>query len=145
MEINKYDVSVKNLQELMNNFEKLPIELKAVTLESITRISSQLREYKLKAEALLVAEMEAQGATKAPFIDYTGNERMATLRAGSVSCTEKEIDTLYEKSGFQPIEIGEYVFKPSWSKAKEARKFGGAKKDLIDKYFKPGKSYIKID
>jgi len=37
------------------------------------------------------------------------------------------------------------VYKPSWSKAKEARKLGGKKQKVIDEIFAEGKKTIKIE
>jgi hypothetical protein len=79
------------------------------------------------------------------FMDMEGNTRTATLSKGKIDCKEKQIADIYKAAGFIELEIGEWVFKPSWSKAKEARKFGGTKAEIIDKYFVEGAPSVKID
>jgi hypothetical protein len=56
----------------------------------------------------------------------------------------KNLDEIYSAAGFDPMEIGNLVYKPTWSKAKEAAKFGGPKKEIIDRYFKPGKPSLEV-
>jgi hypothetical protein len=58
---------------------------------------------------------------------------------------EKGGESKYAAAGFSPDEIGGYVFKPSWSKAKEARKLGGDKQLVIDEIFTEGKPSLTIE
>lgn len=134
----------KDIEAIMRDIEDLPIEGKSVLLNGIINVRKKLYEYQKLAEGKIIKEMEESGATKSIFIDENGDERTVTLMSGKVECKEKNIDSLYESIGFVPQEIGEYVFKPSWSKAKEARKFGGTKQEFIDKHFVEGSKMIKI-
>jgi hypothetical protein len=120
-------------------------EIVLAVIDSANDISRQAREVKMRLEADIISRMKKEDATKWMFIDVNGQERKATLKKGPVKCEMKEADENYKMFGFDPIEIGEYVFKPSWQKAKEARKFGGEKQKVIDGMFVEGKESIYID
>ena len=140
-EITAIDIS----SDIVRQPENYPDEMVAAATLNIKEIINQAYEAKKRLEHHIIKRMEEEQASKLFFNDGSGRELVATLRSGSVECTEKNIDLIFEQIGFQPIEIGDYVFKPSWTKAKEAAKVGGEKKILIEKYFKSGEKKLVID
>jgi|GEM_PF-1537982 len=120
-------------------------EIVLAVIDSANDIARQVREVKMRLEGDILIRMKKEGATKWTFKDINGEERRATLKKGPMKCELKEADENYRMFGFDPLEIGEYVFKPSWSKAKEARKVGGEKQQIIDTMFVEGKESIFID
>ena len=131
-----------NLVFIAQNAHNLPEEIIAAALEYGKTKASQLRDLNQLMEIRLSEKMKAENATKLVFKNTAGQEMIATLKTGSVKCDSKDPDIIYQEQGFDPLEIGEYVFKPSWSKAKEHRKLGGQKQIVIDNLFKPGKDTI---
>ena len=140
-EIMSIDIS----SDIVKHPENYSDEMVAAATLNIKEIINQAYEAKKRLENHIIKRMDEDDATKLYFNDSTGRELVATLRSGSVECKEKNIDQIFEQIGFQPIEIGDYVFKPSWTKAKEAAKVGGEKKILIEKYFKSGEKKLVID
>ena len=131
-----------DLEFIAKNVRNLPEEVVCAALEYGKTKASQLREINTLLEGVIVEKMKADNATKMIFKNTSGQEMIATLKTGSVKCDSKDPDIIYQEQGFDPLEIGEYIFKPSWSKAKEARKLGGNKQIVIDNLFKPGKDTI---
>lgn len=132
-----------DLREVINNPANFPDEVQAAAIDLITDWSRQIREAKVRLEGHLTATMKADNATKMVFISVSGEEKTATLGKGKMEAC-KAADKMYKKYGFPPEEIGEWEFKPSWSKAKEARKFGGDKQLVIDEIFQEGKEKLII-
>jgi len=131
-----------DLEFIAKNVRNLPEEVVCAALEYGKTKASQLREINTLLEGVIVEKMKADNATKMIFKNTSGQEMIATLKTGSVKCDSKDPDIIYQEQGFDPLEIGEYIFKPSWSKAKEARKLGRNKQIVIDNLFKPGKDTI---
>ena len=128
-----------DLEFIAKNVRNLPEEVVCAALEYGKTKASQLREINTLLEGVMIEKMKAD---KMIFKNTSGQEMIATLKTGSVKCDAKDPDITYQEQGFDPLEIGEYVFKPSWMKAKEARKLGGQKQIVIDNLFKPGKDTI---
>ena len=122
------------LLDILTNPDCYPEEAVAMCLTTLKSIRSQIYEKIVRLENNLLNRMEEEGATKLYFVDMAGQQKTATLKHGQMKC-EKNVDVEYRANGFDPSEIGEYVFKPIWSKAKEARKVGGLKKKIIDSFF----------
>ena len=133
-----------DLLDIAQHPDNYPEEAVCMCLDTLKNIRSKLYEKVVIVEQNLINRMIADGSTKIGFKDVSGETKIGTLKSGTVSCTKKDIDLEYKRYGFQPLEIGEYIFKPSWSKAKEARKYGGLKKEIIDKYFIEGKKGVTI-
>ena len=133
-----------DLAEVVKNPALFPEETVAAALDFIKRVAGQWYENKMRLENYLINEMEKENASKIIFVTTDGNEAVATLKAGTTKCDVRAADDIYKEQGFDPLEIGEYVFKPSWTKAKEARKFGGEKQLVIDELFKPGRASLTI-
>ena len=131
-----------DLEFIAKNVRNLPEEVVCAALEYGKTKASQIREINTLLEGVIIEKMKADNATKMVFKNTAGQEMIATLKTGSVKCDAKDPDITYQEQGFDPLEIGEYVFKPSWSRAKEARKLGGNKQIAIDNLFKPGKDTI---
>lgn len=132
------------LRAICENPREYPEELLGAALTVVKDMQVQLREARVHVEGVLSERMQKENATKLPFRGVDGKDYMATLKSGAVECKNKVAADVYAAAGFDPREIGEYVFKPSWSKAKEARKFGGDKQLLIDELFKPGAPSLDI-
>jgi len=133
-----------NLNDVIERPDAYPEEVLGAAIDVITDMSRQIREAKLRLEMHIIGKMKADNSTKLIFIGNDGNKKLITLKSGPVQCESKDGDMIYKRHGFDPLEIGEYIFKPSWSKAKEARKFGGDKQVVIDDLFKNGKESITI-
>jgi hypothetical protein len=131
------------IADVIENPRGYPEEMVAATLDMIINLSRVLRESKVRLEGHLISMMKSENATKLKIIAFDKAERMVTLKAGQVKA-DKDADNIYKNNGFDPLEIGEYVFKPSWSKAKEARKLGGPKQTIIDEIFKQDDPSIEI-
>ena len=131
------------IQDIIQKPNDFPEEVVAVSLDAIRRIRSKLYEPQVLLENNLITRMEKDNSTKLLLKDGD-NERVGTLKSGKMECKEKDVDITYKDAGFDPLEIGKYIFKPEWSKAKEARKYGGSKKEIIEKVFKEGKKSIEI-
>ncbi len=132
-----------DLDNLAKNAKDLPEEVLGVSIEQLSQAISVLVEYKRTFEYNLIKKMEDDQATKMKFQNHSGAMKTATLVKGSMNAVKDAFD-LYKQSGFDPGEIGDMVFKPKWSKAKEAAKLGRAKSDIINKIFYEGKKFIKI-
>jgi hypothetical protein len=132
------------LQDVAMKPEAYPAEIKGAYLDVIKAMKSQLREVEQIIEAHLLTEMVHDNATKMVFKSIDGRDMVATRKKGAVKCESKDADEQYKASGFNPLEIGDYKFSPSWTKAKEARKLGGDKQLIIDEMFKESKESITI-
>lgn len=135
-----------SLSEIIDNIDNYPIEVKAVVLDVLRDMNSQIYEKKRFVESKIIQDMQADNATKELFVGSDGIKKIMTLKSGSMKAEMKsdEVVNLWVKSGFNINELGNFEFKPSWSKAREQRKFGGEKQNLIDKIFKSGISSIEI-
>lgn len=121
-----------------------PEELLGAALSVVSDMQAQLREARVHVEGVLIERMQKENATKLAFRGMDGRDYKATVKSGAVTCKDKDAAERYADAGFQPEEIGEYIFKPSWTKAKEARKFGGDKQLIIDELFKQGAASLEI-
>lgn len=144
-DITNQNVQGINIFEIAKSPAQYPEELKSAALDIVkNNMLKILRDCKTRLELSIINGMTKDEATKLKFIGIDKEEKTLTLQTGKIDCKEKTIDKIYENNGFDPLEIGEYVFKPSWTKAKEARKLGGKKKELIDKYFAEGEKRLTI-
>jgi len=143
MQLQKVKIGKILLIDVIANPDKFPDEVIAASLDKVKSINSQLYEAKKILEGHLINNMEEDSATKLIFKNVKGEEMIATLKSGPMKSIDGP-DIYYKEKGFNPLEIGEYVFKPSWTKAKEARKFGAAKQDAIDVIFHQGEPSIEL-
>ena len=120
------------------------IEEVGTALNLVKDLSRQLYEKKTMLEGNIIARMQKDNATKLTTLSVDGRDVVITLKAGSMTADARTVENEYSEGGYDPKEIGEYVFKPSWSKAKEARKTGGRKQEIIDKVFESGKQSLDI-
>ena len=132
------------LNDVINDLEA-PDEVVGAAVDVLNDMSKRLRDAKMVLQGRLIDRMTKENATKFPFVSSTGIQKIATLKAGAMECDRDDADEFYTQNGFDPHEIGKYVFEPSWSKAKEARKMGGTKQLAIDELFKLGKPSLKIE
>jgi hypothetical protein len=133
-----------NITDIIKSPELYPEELHGAAIISLKMYISELNEAKKIIEGHLKKVMEDDEATKMSFV-LRGEEHIATLSNGSIECTGKNIDEIYKAAGFEPLEIGDFIFKSSYKKAKEASKLGGEKKKIIEKYFVRGEKTLKIE
>jgi hypothetical protein len=139
-----FGVEGQTLQDVIMNPDKYPIELQAAYMDVVNSMSKQIREAKKILEAHIRKQMADDNATKLLFKSIDGRELWATLKKGSMECEAKNADEIMKEHGFQPTVIGNYEFKPSWTKAKEVRKQGGDIQVVIDDLFKESKESIII-
>ena len=132
-----------DISEIAQCPENFPAELVAVAYERLKAIKSELTDYIITIEQNIISRMEEDGATKLMYMD-NDKANVITLKPGAISCKAKNADEVYQQAGFQPLEIGSYEFKPSWTKAKEARKIGGEKQKIIDALFTEGRKTLNI-
>lgn len=132
------------IRDILQHPGDYPEEIVVVALQQTKDVLSNLSECKKRLEGNLIARMEEDDATNIVFKDINGNDRRAVLKSGKVDCSVKDADIKYSEKGFDPKEIGEWIFKPSWTKAKEAKKLGGLKKAIIEKLFKEGPKGVTI-
>jgi len=132
-----------DMQDIVERPQDYPIELVGACLDVIIEMSRQVRDAKLRIEGHIIADMTAENATKFDIVGHDGVKKVLTIKSGSMQGA-KDADMRYREAGFDPSEIGEMVFKPSWSKAKEARKRGGDKQAVIDQIFKAGTSRLEV-
>jgi len=145
--VNKMDLQILsgiNLHDIVNNKE-ISDEIIIAAIDRLNDYSKQLRDAKTLLQGRIIERMKYDNATKLPFISSDGLEKIATLSSGKIECNNKNADKLYAEKGFNTLEIGDYIFRPSWSKAKEARKVGGENQKIIDDLFKSGEPHLKID
>ena len=131
------------LEQILSDPE-MQEEIVIAAIDVLTEASRQLREAKMVLTGRILAKMKADNATKMLFVGRDGEQKVATRTNGSMGCSNKYADEAYKAAGFDPLEIGKYVFEPSWTKAKEARKVGGLKQQTIDSLFQAESEYIKI-
>jgi len=138
------EIAGSDISEIARYPEKFPPELVAVALTRIKKIKSEMTDYITLLEHNIINRMTEDGATK---LTYRDNDRdgLITLKSGKIECKARNADEVYKSAGFEPLEIGTYEFKPSWTKAKEARKFGGAKQNIIDAMFQEGRKSLAIE
>ena len=132
-----------DIQDIVEHPGDYPIEIVGATMDVLIDMSRQLREAKLRIEGHIIADMQSDGATKVDIIGHDGAAKTITLKKGSQQAN-KNAEEMYRDAGFPAEEIGEYVFKASWTKAKEALKRGGKKKEVITQIFQQGKDSITI-
>ena len=143
-ELLNISIGPAELRAICENPSTYPEELLGAALNVVKDMQAQLREAKIHVEGVLLEKMQKENASKLPFIGVDGKNYMATVKSGAVECKDKTADMAYQNAGFDPREIGEYIFKPSWTKAKEARKLGGEKQLLIDELFRAGAPSLDI-
>ena len=143
-ELLNISIGADTLRAICDNPSAYPEEMISAAIVVVKDMASQIREARTHLEGVLIEKMKTENATKLKFIGVDGRDYTATMKAGSMECDDKSADVTYQNEGFDPLEIGSYVFKPSWSKAKEVRKLGGNKQLLIDEFFKPGKPSVDI-
>lgn len=139
-----FGVQGQTLQDVSMNPDKYPVEIVAAYIDAVNMVNQQLREAKIQLEANLLKRMDDDNATKMIFKSIDGRELVATRKKGAVKCDAKDADEIVKAHGFDPLTIGKYEFKPSWSKANEAWKLGGDLQVLIDDLFKEGRESITI-
>ena len=132
-----------SLRDVINTPAEYNDEVLGAAIETLNEYSRQLREAKVRLEGHLAHSMKQDGATKLIFMSADGSQRKLTLNKGKMEAST-DADEIYKKHGFDPLEIGEYKYVASWSKAKEARKLGGEKQLVIDEIFKEGKEKLTI-
>jgi hypothetical protein len=145
MKLQKIKVGGIDVKKIAKNHSEYPEEVVAAAIEATKQIANQAYEIKKTLEFYLAKRLTDSNATKLPFINIDGVEMVVTLKSGKWDCKAKDVDEIYKKNGFDPIEIGKYVFKPSWTQAKEVRKLGGKKQELIDNFFKQDEPKIDIE
>lgn len=137
-------ISQETLKDIAERPGEYPIEMIGAALDVIRDMSSQLFEAKKRLEGHIIADMQAENATKMQIIGQDGERKVITLKKGSMGM-EAGAESKYAAAGFPLDEIGGYVFKASWTKAKEARKLGGVKQLVIDEIFQEGKPSLTIE
>ena len=143
MQLN-FGVQGQTLQDVAMNPGNYPVEILAAYIDATGEVTRQIREAKIMLEANLLKRMESDNATKLMFKSVDGRDLIATRKKGAVKCEVKDADEVVKSHGFDPIQIGDYKFSPSWSKAKEARKLGGDIQLIIDEMFKEQRESITI-
>lgn len=132
------------LQDVTMNPDKYEPEVQAAFFDAVKSVQAQLREAQQILEAHLLKTMTDENATKLIFKSMGGQELVATRKKGAVKCDAKNADEIIKAAGHDPLAIGTYEYKPSWTKAKEHRKLGGDIQVIIDDLFKEGKESISI-
>ena len=140
-------VGRENLMEIIEHIDDYPIEVKAVALDVLREMSSQIKDKQNYVETKIIIEMQKDNATKEVFKGNDGVNKTLTLKSGFMRPELKpdEVVSMWTKAGFDVNDIGTFEFKPSWSKAKNQRKFGGDKQLVIDEIFKQGPPSLKIE
>lgn len=124
-----------NIEDIVISPHDYSDELVTATIDVLNDMSRQIKYAKYKLSTHIKSEMTKSNSTKMKIIGNDGVSKTATLKNGAMECKNKNADLIYRKAGFDPLEIGSFEFVPSWSRAKEARKFGGKKKEIIDLLF----------
>ncbi len=132
-----------SIQSIIKDIDNYNDEVLAAVIDEIKTIQSKFREANLILSENLKNRMIKDDATKLFYLDNNGEKRTVTLMNGKVE-PDKNAENIYLEAGFDPDEIGEYVFKPVWSKARQAMKLGGAKKEIIEKIFRAKDKYLKL-
>ena len=138
------DIDINDIVKCPDNY---PTELKSVVLENLKIYSRQLYGHIQNLSGNLMKEMKTDEATKIQYINQKNETMFVTLKNGSYECKFKpdEIERIIKDAGFDPIELGEYVYQlHSWSALKSKVKLGGAIKDLIEKLYLRGKKSLSI-
>ncbi|MGD8305181.1 MAG: hypothetical protein PVF17_00880 [Ignavibacteria bacterium] len=133
-----------NVFDVAENPDKYPEEIKNAVYDVLSKMSNQISAHKRNLKENIIITMKRDGATKSFFKDIKGEKRTVTLKKGTTKCVVKNADEVYENAGFDSSEIGEKIYRPLWSKAKEARKVGGKKQEVIDKIFIEGNPDLEI-
>jgi hypothetical protein len=111
------------------NPDKYPLVDCAKVLDEINYRIESLSKAKKNLKDSIISRMKADNATILPYGD-----KLFRLALGKIVPT-KGLEEDWIKAGFELLEVGDFVFKPFWSKAKEVKKLGGKKAELIDQYF----------
>jgi hypothetical protein len=137
-------LSQETLKDIAERPGEYPIEMVGAALDVISEMSRQLYEAKTRLSGHILSDMVAENATKMQIVGQDGERKVITLKKGKMDM-ERGAESKYAAAGFPLDEIGEYVFKPSWTKAKEQRKLGGVKQLVIDEIFTEGKPSLTIE
>lgn len=135
----------KDINDIIENPSNYPIEAVGAAIDVIKRLSKKVWEKEREMTAYIIGKMQEDNSTKLPIKGVDGVDKMITLVEATPKCEIKHAALQYCDAGFDVNEIGEYVFKPSWTRAKSARKFGGEKQAIIDRLFTRGNPVIKIE
>jgi hypothetical protein len=142
--LNQININDIEFSDLLRNLNDYSDEVLGAVLCEIKNIAGQVREAQLLLEAHVIERMARDNATKMLIKSFDGTSKMLTRCAGAKNI-HKNAEAIILQAGFNPVDYGDYIYKPSWSKSKEARKLGGLIQSVLDEVFKPGKEYIKIN
>jgi len=118
-----------NIQNIALNPDEFSLDVCVDTFSYLDTQIEQLSKLKKNLKDNIISRMKKNNATIIPY----GNGEIR-LVPGKIVPT-KGLEEEWSAEGFIALEVGDYVFKPSWSKAKEVKKLGGKKSEIIDKYF----------
>lgn len=122
------------IEEVFETIDNCPLELKASIYELLVDMTRKLYDRKKFIEMKIISEMQKENATKEIFISRDGSKKTIILKTETPK-PDKTLLSKWTDSGFNISDLGEFEFRPSWSKAKEQRKFGGDKQKIIDEIF----------
>lgn len=131
------------LMDILQNPNNYPAEQLVVAYDALIEIEKQQREYKRNVTDKLKQLMRESGAEKLMFSTLRGEPKLCSLKAGRVTPV-KDLEDRWKAAGYDPLELGKYEFKPSWSTASKIKKFGGDKAKLIDELFTREDDTIEI-
>lgn len=134
------------ISEIVENIDNYPVEVKVVVYDVLEEMTRRIKEKREYVKEKLILEMRKENQTKELFISSDGKKKILSMREGTpvpVNDAKKTVE-VWCKHGYLSEDIGEFTFKPSWSKAKEQRKFGGEKQLLIDELFRSISPVITI-
>jgi hypothetical protein len=143
-EIIPFEIGGLEIKKIIENPSNFSDEEVWSTMDMIEEIKFQLRLNSERLKHDLIRRLENENATVFHYKNVKGKNRKGTLSQGTMKA-EKNIDLIYQQSGFDPLEIGDYEFRPSWAKAKKAMKVGGEKRKIIESKFKNTEKKLKIE
>jgi hypothetical protein len=134
------------LMNVIEDIDDMPDEERIVTLETMRQMRSRLWETLAFVEGKIIVSMLNDDTKKLSYRDEEGRSKEAVLKQKTPKCVKKdeEAKLVYERYGFDRHDIGDDVFKVSWTKAKKAMDYSGEKKLVIEDLFKSDGYSIEI-
>jgi len=142
------EITIKDgitLVDVAKNPGNYPAELKAVSLETIKMLKSQLRDMEISISSSVIQELVTDHATKLIFLGVDGSEKTLTLKTApkKLNSSIRNYEEFLTSKGF-PNLLETKIVPLGWAACKEIRKQGSAIQEVIDQLYVEGIPTVEI-
>ena len=141
--MNELTTFMGKIKDIAENPKNYPLPQVLTAYQTIASIGKECAFHKKQLNDYIMQDMRDKDAKKAVFCDAQGNEHTCAIKPGKIFAI-KDIEAKWKDAGFEPLEIGSYEFKASWTHAKALKSFGGEKSKLIDQLFEQTTATLEI-